>query len=310
MRTAFFQALAEAAAADPDIVLIAGPEGLPAVEAFGTALPEDRFYGISGSDASVMGVAVGMAMNEHRVFVYSLAPFVTLHALEFLRNDVCPAQLPVVVAGVGAGYASGHQTFTHPALDDVAVMRALPGMTVIAPADPSEVHAAVRSLAKHDGPAYLRIADDGEPVFGNDAPPFAVGRARLLRDGRDVTMIGCGRILTAALDAAATLEKSGVSARVIDMATVAPVDADAIRNACRDTRALMTIEEHGTTGGLGAAVGEVLATMPTHPPLKKLGFQKALTARAGNREYLLAEDGLNGDGIVRQTRALLDSLRA
>jgi transketolase len=307
VRTAFFAALAEAAAADPDLVLLTGDLGFAAIEPFRKALP-DRYFNVGVSEQAMIGTAAGLAMNEHRVFVYSIAPFVTLRVYEFLRNDVCYPRLPVVIVGVGGGYAYDSQGFTHHGTEDLALMRSLPGMTIVAPADPPEVRAAVKALARIDGPAYLRLGRAGEPALPGNASTFALGRARVLREGHDATIFGCGSILGAALEAAAQLKAAGVSTRVVDMATIKPIDRGAIRDACQTTRALVSVEEHALVGGLGSAVADVLAELPVHPPLKKLGFDERLIDVAGDRNHLLASQGLSVKGIAGATRELLDSV--
>lgn len=296
MQDAFFDALAEVAGADPDLVLLAGRYGQARLDQLQASLP-DRVYAVGASEATLIGMATGLARTDHRVFVYAPAPAVTLRACELLRDDVCQASLPVTIVGVDAGYVASRNGFTGHATEDMAVMRALPGMTVIVPSNDAETAAAVHALSHHDGPAYLRLGA-GAGSIEEDREPFAIGRARLLRDGHDVTLIGCGGLLRAVLQAADILQAAGISARVLDMATVAPLDMDAIAAASRETRALVTIEEHSVAGGLGSAVADALATMPARPPLRILGLSTPLVDRAGSRDSLLAAQGLDADGIA------------
>ncbi len=291
MHAAFFKAVADVASADPEMVLLTGDADAAAADMLHVQMP-DRVYHLGTSNATMVGIAAGLARTQHRVFVLAMAPVIDPDICELLRRDVCPAGLPVIIAGA---YRSRHRIHDRSReADDLAAVRTLPGMTILAPGDAAEVQAVVRALAVHDGPAYLCL-DNFREVPGEDEEPvsFTIGRARVLREGRDVTLIGCGAILTAALEAAAELNTSGVRARVLDMASIAPLDADAIADACRETRALITIEEHSCAGGLGAAVADLLAGMPVHPPLKTLGSEE-----------------LDGEGIARRTRALLDSLRS
>ncbi|MDE3156996.1 MAG: hypothetical protein KGN76_17990 [Acidobacteriota bacterium] len=290
-------------------MLLAGPEVEPMVKLYGTAFV-DRLYAIGGSGASLIGAAIGMAMNDHRVFVYLPTPQEMMAAVELLREEVGPARLPVVVAAAGATCAPGPVAGTTPAIDDVAVMCAVPGMTVVAPGDLAETQDAVKALAAQGTPAYLRLVDSAEAIETGNPATFALGRARRLREGADATIFGCGAILADALAAAETLSEAGVQVRVVEMATIQPIDAEEIRRACVETRALLTVEEHGVAGGLGAAVAEVLATMPAHPPLKVLGFRKGRPPMTGTREHLLADEGLDAAGIARETGALLEASRA
>lgn len=302
MQDAFFDAMADVAAADPDLLLLAGWTEPHRIEQLHEAMP-DRIYTIGASEATLVGMAAGLARTDHRVFLYAPAPAVTLRVCELLRNDLCQPGLAVTVVGADAGYAAGRDGFTAHATEDVAAMRALPGMTVIVPADSAEAGAAVRALAHHDGPAYLRLGAADEAVGGEAGTTFAIGRARQLREGHDVTLIGCGSLLRAVLEAADILQAGGVSARVLNMATVAPLDTDAILAACRETRALITIEEHSVTGGLGSAVADLLAGLPAHPPLRRLGLAPTLIDHAGSRTSLLAAQGLDGKGIAASARA-------
>jgi len=198
-------------------------------------------------------------------FTYSIANFPTLRCLEQIRNDVVYHGLPVRVVSVGAGFAYGSQGYTHHGIEDLAVLRALPGMAVISPADPVETRLATRALLDHDGPAYLRLGKARERVLHEAAPDFAIGRAITMRssDNDDVALIACGSILAEALRAADLLANDGVRARVISMPTIKPLDRAAIERAAAETRLIATVEEHSITGGLGGAVAELVAERPT-----------------------------------------------
>lgn len=304
MRKAFFKTLTELAKQDPRIMLLTGDLGFMAVEPFLDVLPE-QFHNAGVSEENMVGMAAGLAMAGRRIFVYSIIPFTTLRVYEFIRNDLCYHRLPVTVVGVGAGYAYSNQGSTHHAIEDLAVMRALPEMTVVSPADPVEVEAAVRALVLHNGPAYLRLGKMGEPILHHDPPPFQIGRAITFWEGRDVTMIATGSILGNVINAATVLKESGISTRVLSMPTIKPIDSEAIRTASRETMAIVTIEEHSVIGGLGSAVAEVLAELGSHLPFKRLGIGDRFMEVAGSQQYLLSLHGLTAEGIVRAVRETL-----
>lgn len=307
MRNAFFETLTDIARRDPRIFFITGDLGFMAVEPFRDACPA-QFHNAGVSEENMVGMAAGLAMTGRRVFIYSIIPFVTLRVYEFIRNDVCYHRLPVTIVGVGAGYAYSHQGTTHHALEDLAVMRALPNLTVLSPADPHEVKALVKALAAHDGPAYLRLGKVGEPILHPTSQAVAIGPAIRCRQGRDVTLLATGSVLGITLEAADHLQRDGVSARVLSVPTVKPLDRDAVLSAARETAAILTIEEHSIVGGLGSAVAEVLAETGPHPPLKRVGIQDTFTTVAGDQPYLCALHGLTAERIAASARELLGRL--
>lgn len=307
MRNAFFSTLTDIARRDPRIMFLTGDLGFMAVEPFRDELPR-QFHNAGVSEENMVGMAAGLALTGRRVFVYSIIPFVTLRVVEFIRNDLCYHRLPVTIVGVGAGYAYSHQGTTHHAIEDLAVMRALPEMAVLSPADPLEVEALVRALAQYEGPAYLRLGKTGEPLLHPTPPTVTIGRALCCREGRDVTLLATGSIVGIALEAAEQLQRSGVSARVLSVPTVKPLDRDAVLAAAHETSALLTVEEHSIVGGLGSAVAEVLAERGSHPPFKRLGIQDAFAKVAGDQSYLRALHGLTAERIAAAARELLGRL--
>ncbi len=308
MRNAFFRALTSVAKRDPRVMFMTGDLGFMAVEGYREAVPA-QFHNAGVSEAAMVGMAAGLAMTGRRVFIYSIAPFVTLRVIEFIRNDLCQPNLPVTIVGVGAGYAYSSQAFTHHATEDIAMMRALPNMTVVCPADPLEVEAAVRALASHDGPAYLRLGKAGEPVLHKTPPDLRIGVALELRSGTDAAILACGSVAGLALRAAETLATEGVHVRVVSMPTVKPLDAGAIRQAM-DTRAIVTVEEHGIVGGFGSAVAELLAESGRSVAFRRVALREEYVEVAGSREYLLARHGVTADGIAHAVRDALKSLRS
>ncbi|MBF0283509.1 MAG: transketolase [Magnetococcales bacterium] len=292
MRHAFFRTLETLAAADPNLWLLTGDVGYSVVEPFAAAHP-GRFLNTGIAEQNMAGVAAGLARCGHRVFTYSIANFPTLRCLEQIRNDICYHNLPVCIVSVGGGFCYGAQGYTHHGLEDLAVMRCLPHMTVVAPGDPVETRLALQAIARLDGPAYLRLGKAGEPlVHAADPPDFALGRALTLRQGRDGCLLATGGLLAPTVQLADELHREfGVSPRVLSLPTLKPLDHEAIRAAARETPILVTLEEHSSIGGLGSAVAEVLAQMGNVPPLRLFAAPDALTPAVGGQEWMRHRHG-------------------
>lgn len=305
MRSTFISTLEELAAEDPRVTLITGDLGFTVFEPFIKRFPK-QFLNAGVAEQNMTGVAAGMALSGKIVFTYSIANFPTLRCLEQIRNDVCYHKANVKVVSVGAGLAYGALGSSHQALEDLAILRALPEMTVVAPGDPFEVAAATRAIVRHEGPCYLRLGKAGEPQVHGQAPDFVLGRSIRVRDGSDLTLIAVGSMLKACDDAAAKLGAVGISVRLLSMHTVKPIDAEAVRRASEETGAIMTVEEHGVTGGLGGAVAEVLAqNAGRRVPFAIMGVQDGFCRVVGSQEYLKAHCGLSVDHVVAKARVLL-----
>jgi transketolase len=258
MRTSFVETLCDLAAADERIWLLTADLGYSVLERYAARFPE-RYVNVGVAEQNMIGVAAGLAACGKVPFVYSIANFPTFRCLEQIRVDVGYHGLSVKIVAVGGGYAYGAQGYTHHGVEDLAILRALPGMTVVAPGDPVETRLATRAIAAEQGPCYLRLGKANEAVVHDREPRFELGRALLVRQGRDVTVISTGGMLAETVAAAKRLAGRGIEARVLSMPTVKPVDAEAVLRAARETGAVVTAEEHSVTGGLGSAVAEVLA---------------------------------------------------
>jgi transketolase len=305
VRTAFFETLGEIASRDPRIMLLVGDLGFGVVESFARRFPA-QFVNVGVAEQNMTGLACGLALSGKTVFTYSIANFPTLRCLEQIRNDVCYHRASVVVVSVGGGLAYGSLGATHHATEDLAVMRAIPEMRVVAPGDPFEVREATAALIREPGPAYLRLGRVGEPILHGAATAFELGKAIVLRDGRDVTLISTGGTLKLALDAAETLAASGIQARVVSMHTLKPLDSACVLAAARETPAVVTIEEHSILGGLGSAVAEVLAESDLPKVrFRRLGLPPEFLSLAGTQEYLCTRAGLSTDGICAAVKALV-----
>jgi len=300
VRTAFINTLCALAAEDSSIWLATGDLGYSVVERFAERFPE-RFVNAGIAEQHLTGLATGIALSGSTVFTYSIANFPTMRCLEQIRNDVCYHAADVKIVAVGGGFVYGSQGHTHHALEDLAIMRSLPGMTVLAPGDPVEAGWATRAVVDLPGPCYLRLGRAGEPVVHREevAEDLAIGRAHVVRNGDGVTLISCGGMLKDTVAAADLLSGRGVEARVLSMHTVKPLDAAAVLAAARETRAIITVEEHRLVGGLRSSVAEVLASAGAGSViLKSVGVGGDDEPAAGSQTYLRSLFGLTAPAIA------------
>jgi transketolase len=303
MRTAFFDALVGLAEQDERIMLLTGDLGFGVIETFARRFP-NRFLNAGVAEQNMTGVATGLALSGKIVFTYSIGNFPTLRCLEQIRNGPCYHRANVKVVSVGGGLVYGALGMSHHATEDIAIMRALPNMTVVALGDPVETAAATEALARQSGPAYLRLGRASEPIVHQHAIPFELGRALMVRDGRDVALITTGGMLATTVRVADSLEREGVGCRLLSMHTVRPLDREAVLAAATETRLVITVEEHSVVGGLGGAVAEVMAEMDgARAPLKRIALPSSFVARAGGRDYLAQEYGLSETAILATVNA-------
>ena len=305
MRTAFIETLNELADRDDRVCLIVGDLGYSVIEAFANKHP-NQFVNAGVSEQNMIGLAVGMALTGKVVFTYSIGNFGTLRCLEQIRNDVCYHRANVKVVAVGGGLAYGNLGVTHHASEDVAIMRALPNMTVVAPGDPVEARLATRAVVALDGPCYLRLGKAGEPVVHAEEPDFQLGRALTLRDGSDLTLIASGGMLATADKVAKTLAAQGLGVRLLSMHTVKPIDREAVTRAAVETRYVFTLEEHSIEGGLGGAVAEIMAELdPGHASLKRIGLRPEFNKTVGDQNYLKTLHGLDEESVLKTIQQII-----
>ena len=305
MRTAFIDTLLDLAQKDPRIVLMVGDLGFGVVTPFMERFPA-QFVNAGVAEQNMTGMAAGMALSGKIVFTYSIANFPVMRCLEQIRNDVCYHQANVKIVPVGGGMAYGALGVSHHATEDLAVMRALPNMVVVAPGDPIEARLATRALATLDGPAYLRLGRAGEPTVHQLEPDFKIGKAITVREGNDLTLISTGGQLHDTVRAADILAEEGINARVLSMHTLKPLDVVAVLAAARDTPAIFTLEEHSIIGGLGSAVAEVLMEADERPRyFRRIGLRDTFTSVVGDQDYLRAHYGLHPAGIVAIVQSVL-----
>ena len=301
MRDAFVKKLTEVAADDPSIMLLVGDLGFGVVAAFGDTYPK-QFLNCGVAEQSMVGVAAGMAASGRRPFVYSIANFPTVRPLEQIRNDVCYHGLGVTIVSVGAGLAYGSLGYTHHAVEDISIMRSLPGMRVYSPADAMECRSAVEEILADPSPAYLRLGKNKEPLMHAEQPDLSTGAPLLLREGTDVTLLVAGPIITQALAVAEELDGEGLSVRVLTCPVIKPLNAEAIRAAAEGTCGIVTLEEHTVLGGFGSAVLEGFALRGWRTPIRPLGLEDAATHIIGEQEWIRERAGLSTDHVRETVR--------
>jgi len=301
-RKAFGAAVLEAARDNPDIVVLSADSG--GSSGFGDFKKEftDRYYEFGIMEQGVLGISSGLATTGKIPVFCAIAPFVTSRPFEMFRNDLGYMRQNVKIVGRNSGLSYSDLGSTHHSLEDFAIVRMIPGVTVLAPQDPAEIKAAVHAMLSHEGPVYMRIGNNPIP-FLFDEKPFAIGKGAVVREGGDVTIVVTGALAGSVMDAAETLFGVGISARVVSMPTVWPVDRDLIEESARKTGRIITVEEHYLIGGLGTIVQEVCAeTFPV--PVMKIGVPHVY-ATSGPYNELLSHYGLDAPGIEKAVRSFV-----
>lgn len=301
MRKEFFQTLLEMARDDERLFLIVGDVGYSFVEPFIREFPE-RYLNVGVAEQNMIGISSGLSLCGRVVFCYSICNFPTLRCVEQIRNDVCYNDCDVKIVSTGGGLGYGALGFTHHLTEDMAMMRALPNMTVIAPGDPIEAVFAARSAYRTPGPFYIRLASGGDEIVHSLSAHLRIGKAVTVREGNDITLISTGGMLYNALHAADLLGKDGISARVLSMHTVKPIDACLILLAARETKAIVSLEEHGPIGGLSSAIAEVLAAAKERGLLLRICVERPFLKQVGSQEYLQRLHGLTAETIYARLK--------
>ncbi|NWG13998.1 MAG: transketolase family protein [Acidobacteria bacterium] len=302
-REAFARTLEELAASDRRIIAVTNDSlGSSKLAGFRERFPE-RLINVGIAEQDMIGIAAGLANGGKLPFVCGACCFLTARALEQIKVDLAYSRANVKVCGMSAGLAYGPLGATHHSIEDVAWTRVIADLCVIVPADPLETEQAVRAIAAYEGPVYLRLSRMPVPAVHPPQYRFGIGRAAVLRDGTDLTLISNGTMVSPAMGAAEALAREGVEARVVNMSTIKPLDAATIERAARETGAIVTVEEHSVFGGLGGAVAEVVVrTCPV--PVRILGVPGVFPP-TGSAGFLFDHFGLTVEGIREAALALL-----
>jgi transketolase len=304
MRRALAAALEQIAAADRRVVVLTGDLGYTVLDGFAARFP-DRFFNAGVAEQGMIGIATGLAEAGFLPFVYSIGTFAVLRPYEFIRNGPVQHQLPVRIVGIGCGFDYGLNGASHYALEDIAVLRCQPGLTIVAPADNDQTHAAVLSTWNLPGPIYYRLGKDDQPPVPGLQGEFALGRAQVVRRGRDVLMIALGNAAALTSAAAARLAADGVSATVAVVASVAPPPAHDLVQLLRTHPVAFTIETHSATGGLGTLAAELIADGGIACPLVRCGITPRLDGITGSTRFMMEREGLSAAGIAARVLDVL-----
>lgn len=302
MRDTFVKTLLEEAKNNPDIILMTGDLGYGVLEDFQKELPA-QFINSGVNEQTMMGMAAGYASTGKRVFVYSIGNFPTLRCLEQIRNDVCLMNNPVVVVSVGAGYAYGSQGYTHHALEDIAVLRALPNMEVIVPADPAETRELTLAIIASRKPTYLRLGKSNEPAIHTAPPKVSFGTINEISAGSDGTLLFSGSVGVVAVAAAKELAAQGISVAVASMPFVSTIDVNYLRGALIKGPVII-IEEHSYRGGVGSAVLEIANSSNLQGSIGLIAADQNNLSQIGDQNFLRAANGINVENIVKKFIAL------
>jgi transketolase len=302
-RDAYGEALKELGGINKDIVVLdADLSGSTKTGIFKKAYP-DRFINVGIAEQNLVATAAGLATAGKIPFASTFAVFASGRAFEIIRNSVCYPKLNVKIAATHAGLSVGEDGATHQALEDLSIMRSLPNMVVLNPADAVETKQCIYKAAEYNGPVYIRLGRSKVPVLFDESYKFEIGKGIELRKGTDVALIATGIMVQKALTAAEELEKEGISARVINISTIKPIDKDIIIKAANETKGIVTIEEHSIIGGLGSAVAEVLVeNKPTY--LERIGTMDTF-GESGDGNLLLEKYGLNIGNIIEKAKKVL-----
>jgi transketolase len=302
-RGVFGQAILSLAESTPDLMVLSADLGNSSgLDRFRKTYP-DQFVNVGIAEQNLIGVAAGMAKEQFTVFATSFAPFLAMRASEQIRMNLGYMNLPVKAVAIGSGVSMAYLGNSHYGIEDAAVMRSIPNLTVVSPADCGEIVKCVYAAAKFDGPMYIRLTGaPNNPVVYTEEYTFEIGKAITLREGKDVAIIANGTMVYESLEAAKLLEAQGISAAVINMHTIKPLDTEAIDRALSSARLVVTVEEHSVIGGLGSAVAEYKSARRNAPPQLILGLPDAFGA-TGEYRYLLEKYGLVAPGIAAAIQA-------
>lgn len=303
MRTTFIETLCALAEQNKDIWLLTGDLGFSVLEPFARQF-EERYVNVGVAEQNMTGIAAGLALSGKIAFTYSIANFPLFRCLEQIRNDICYHNLNVKIVAVGGGLSYGTAGYSHHALEDLAIMRALPNMTVLAPGDPVETRLATQAIVEHNGPCYLRLGKAREPIVHSATPDFQIGKAIQLRTGKDLVLISTGGILETVMRAADLLEQKGYSIGVVSMPSISPIDEISILKYASSPGRIITVEEHGP-GGLGTAVGEVLLKSGRLTQFRSMSVREYKFDQLGSQESLKNYYGLSVQAVEEAAIALL-----
>lgn len=299
MRDSFVKTLMDIAEKDKNVVLITGDLGFGMLKPFWEKFP-DQFINAGIAEQDMTGFAAGMALCGKTVFTYSIGNFPTLRCIEQIRNDCAYHNANVKIVCVGGGFTYGPLGMSHHATEDIAVMRAMPDVTVFAPGDAAEAAACTKAMYETPGTCYLRLGRGGEPKIHENAVDFTVGKAIEIRQGKRVALFSTGAVYEEVAGAAKMLENAGITPAVYTFPSVKPIDKALIKKCAAEFELITTVEEHNIVGGFGSAVAEVMATVPCKARLALIGLEDKYSSTVGSQKYLREIYGMSAEKIFER----------
>lgn len=298
MRNAFAQEIKEQAAINDKIVLLSGDIGNRLFDSYKESF-SDRFFNCGVAEANMTSMAAGMALNGLQPITYTITPFNTSRCYEQIKIDICYHNLPVIVVGVGGGLSYAGLGATHHSFEDIAIMRVLPNMHIMCPCDAIEVKLCLRAALALKKPVYIRLGKKNEPIVHKQEPNLILGKGLIIKEGKQVCLLGCGNILPNVHEAGLSLEKKGISTQVVSMHTVKPLDSQLLKNVFSRFEIVCTIEEHSLIGGFGSAVAEwVIDNGISVKTFYRFGIADTFTHKSGNQENARKMNRLTPEDIV------------
>lgn len=303
MRTAYLDTLYDLAKQDKKVFALISDNGAIVYDKYRRDLSE-QYLNLGISEANMIGMAAGMANCGKIPFAYTIGAFLAYRAFEFIRNDVCLQNQNVKIVGTGSGMAYSALGATHHATEDMGGLRTLPNLTIFTPATPMEVKYVTKAAYEIKGPVYIRLGTNKEKEFYDEEYDFQVGKGVLVRDGSDVTIISTGNIMVDVLEAVERLEKEGISVRVINIHTIKPLDQEIIGKAIRETKGIVTVEDHSVTGGLGSATAEVIAESGLATQFRRIGLNGSFSKGYGTYEEVKDTNHMGIEDIVDAVKSI------
>ncbi len=297
MRTVIIDGIYNLMKQNKNVYFLTGDLGFTVVEKIEKDFPK-QFINMGVAEQNMMGVAAGLALSGKKVFIYSIIPFVTMRCFEQVRNDICYHNLDVTILGVGAGLSYGILSSTHFALEDIAIFRPLPNMSIFSPADETEAKMGMDFVKNYRRPFYFRIGKKQEPIVFEKPYKFTFGKAHVMEEGKDIVIIATGSILHEVVQAVPLLKKKGIHSTLIDIHTIKPLDEETIIKYSKGKKIVVTVEEHCITGGLGSAVSEVMAEHSNLPKLKRIGTSDEFIKITGSQQFIREHVGLTSARIA------------
>ena len=303
MRDNFINALINLAENDKEIVLLTGDLGFGVFEKFESSFP-GQYFNVGVAEQNMIGLATGLALEGKKVVTYSIGNFPTLRCLEQIRNDACYHDANITIVANGGGFSYGPLGMSHHTTEDLAILRSLPNISVIAPCTANEAGEAITAMIKYGGTGYLRLDKSSAKDYPSE-DSFVIGKSRRYKEGKDITLIATGGILSEANTASVELKKFGVAVRVVGMHSIRPIDVDEIIDAVSNTGGIVTIEEHNKDGGLGSAISEVCMDLGIIPnKFLRIGLENKYSSIVGSQQYLRSRYDMDSKAIINKVKKI------